>query len=445
MKKGPFKSKKTVLTYLGGILGALAILMLPANQEAETYKSSFFALSGGTEVELGDFPVVVPTYKYGFVMEAYQVEENTVKPNQTLGTLLSGNGLGATDLQKLVDNSKGVFNVNSHFRVNTPYLLLKDRKSGEPKHLVYQPNIYEYIVFDLSGHFEVKRIEKPTEIRLASATGEITSSLWQTLTKQGISFEAAAKMEDALQWSVDFSHTQKGDVFKMIYDKKLIEGEEVGVGQVHAAYYNRQGKEHFAIWFDDSNGNKGYFDREGRAAAAGFLKAPVKYTRISSNFSPQRFHPILKRVRPHFGTDYAAPHGTPIYAVGSGVVTEAAYNDGNGRYVKIKHDKVYQTQYLHMSKFAKGIRPGVQVTQGEVIGYVGSTGLATGPHVCFRFWKNGVQVDHLKENLPSSVPLPNDVLPMFFEKRDSLLKKLGELNISEQNPAEVDCDKEVSP
>ncbi len=150
----------------------------------------------------------------------------------------------------------------------------------------------------------------------------------------------------------------------------------------------------------------------------------MKYTRISSKYNPKRFHPILKRVRPHLGTDYAAPEGTPIYAIGDGTVEEAAYTKGNGRYVKIKHDKVYQTQYLHMSRFAKGIRRGAHVSQGEVIGYVGSTGLATGPHVCFRFWKNGRQVNHLKEKLPSAKKLPDDVLQEFFKVRDKYLLEL---------------------
>ena len=432
MKKGPFKHKKSMLAYMGGILGIAATLLLPAEQEAVVIKSSFFNFPTAKDMKLGDFPVAIPTYKFGFVMESFHVEEDVVKQNQTLGGLLSGAGLNARSIQKLVESCKGKFNVSSHFRVNKPYLLLKDKDCNEPKHFIFQPNPFEYFVFNLADDHAVTKVEKPIEVKTTAVEGVINSTLWQTLTDQGISFEAAAKMEDALQWSVDFSHTQKGDRFKMVYDKKFIEGEEVGVGQVYAAYYNREGKGSYAIWFDNGE-YKGYYDLDGRAIASNFLKAPVKYTRISSMFNKKRFHPILKRVRPHLGTDYAAPYGTPIYAVGNGVVTEAAYTNGNGRYVKIKHDKVYQTQYLHMSKFAKGIKAGTQVAQGEVIGYVGSSGLATGPHVCFRFWKNGVQVNHLKENLPAPMPLPDSVLPSFFEIRDALLVQLGDLNNTEEN------------
>ena len=157
----------------------------------------------------------------------------------------------------------------------------------------------------------------------------------------------------------------------------------------------------------------------------GFLKAPLKFSRISSHFNMSRLHPILRRVRPHLGTDYAAPYGTPILAVGNGVVIEAGFKGGNGNYVKIKHNKRITTEYLHMRGFAKGIHRGVQVSQGQVIGYVGSTGLATGPHVCFRFWMDGKQVNHLKFNFPPPEPLPKEELPGFYQHRDSLLQKLG--------------------
>jgi murein DD-endopeptidase MepM/ murein hydrolase activator NlpD len=233
-------------------------------------------------------------------------------------------------------------------------------------------------------------------------------------------------MEDALQWSVDFHHLQKGDKFKLVYEQNMIEGQDVGVEQVYAAYYKNLDNEHFAVYYEHPDVNKkGYYDLEGRPMNKGFLKAPVKYSRISSGYNPNRFHPILKRRKPHYGTDYAAPYGTPIYAVGNGVVTKASRTRGNGNFVKIKHNDTYQTQYLHMQKFAKGITPGAQVKQGQVIGYVGSTGLATGPHVCFRFWKNGKQVNHLKLNFPPPKSLPVEDLPGFYEIRDDYLAQLG--------------------
>ncbi|HFA47996.1 MAG TPA: peptidase M23 [Bacteroidetes bacterium] len=427
MKKGPVKNKKQVLVYLGAFIGLVATLLYPAQKEAPVYAASILSFNFDKKVALGDFPIAVPTYRYGFVMEEYQSKEGKVEANQTLGKLLSDAGVGYPAIQKLVDNCKGVFNVNSGFRVGKSYLILSDLKTDEPEYFIFRPNVYEYIQFDLRGENEVKKIEKPIETKEKTIEGVINSTLWQTLVDQGISFEVAAKMEDALQWSVDFSHTQKGDRFRMIYDQNYIDGEEVGAGQVYTAYYDREGRESYAIWFDNGE-YKGFYDLEGRAIKSNFLKSPVKFSRISSHFNRHRFHPILKRVRPHLGTDYAAPYGTPIYAVGSGVVIGKAYTKGNGRYIKIKHDDVYQTQYLHMSKFAKGIKVGMQVAQGEVIGYVGSSGLATGPHVCFRFWKNGRQVNHLKENLPAPKPLPESVLKEFFVVRDEMVAKLKVLD-----------------
>ena len=434
MKKGltQFKVNRQPIVYLIAIVVLVGLVLTPDNEDSTVLKSSFFNFQSSVKVALGDFPVIVPTYKYGFVLESYQVQEDKVEANQTLGALLSDAGVAYPSIQKLVDNCKGVFKVNSHFKVNKPYIVLKDKNGQQPLHFVFQPNVYEYFVFDLQGDNEVKKVIKPISVSEKEVVGEITSSLWETLTSQGISFEAAAKMEDALQWSVDFSHTQQGDRFKMIYDQEYIDGEEVGVGQVYAAVYNREGKNSYAVWFEEGE-YKGYYDLEGRAITSNFLKAPVKYTRISSKFNKRRFHPILKRVRPHLGTDYAAPYGTPIYAVGNGVVKEARYTKGNGRYVKIKHDEVYQTQYLHMSKFAKGMKRGRQVAQGEVIGYVGSSGLATGPHVCFRFWKNGRQVNHLRENLPAPKPLPEEVLPAYFKVKDKIIEKLGEFENTNEN------------
>ena len=427
MNPSPFKckSKTHLLSYSIGLLVLVLTLCLPAEKEPVVIESSFFDFGLSSErVHLGDFPVVVPTYKYGYVMEAYDVREGKVKSNQTLGELLSKAGVGIDVIQKLVDNSRGVFNVNSEFLANKPYMLLFDKTTQCPLHFIFQPNVYEYFVFDLTGTQSVRKFKKPVEIKETLIEGEITSTLWETLTKQGISFEAASKMEDALQWSVDFSHTQKGDRFKMVYDREFIDGEEVGVGQVYAAWYSREGRSSYAIWFEHGE-YKGFYDLEGRAIKSNFLKAPVKYVRISSHFNRRRFHPILKRIRPHLGTDYAAPYGTPIYAVGNGVINAIGYTKGNGRFIKIKHDDVYQTQYLHLSRFAKGMKKGTQVAQGQVIGYVGSSGLATGPHVCFRFWKNGKQVNHLRENLPAPKPLPDEILPASFAIRNKMLEKMG--------------------
>jgi murein DD-endopeptidase MepM/ murein hydrolase activator NlpD len=434
-KSNVLKNKRKTLITLGTTLGLLATIIYPTEKSGNYLGASMLPSEIIESENLGFFPITIPTVKYGFALDTFQVIEDKVKSNQTLGTLLSGLGVNVLDIERLAANSKDVFDINRDFRIGRNYTVLSDPDDGHPEYLILEPNVYEYIIFNLRSGMEVQKVLREIETKRNSIVGKIESSLWVALTEQNVSPEAAAKMEDALQWAVDFSHTQEGDEFKLLYDENYIKDEVVGAGQVYAAYYKRDGKEHYSFWFDNGD-YKGFYDLEGRPAKSSFLKSPLKYTRISSSYNLKRFHPILKRVRPHLGTDYAAPHGTPIYAVGDGTVEEAAYSKGNGKYVKIKHDKVYQTQYLHMSRFAKGMRRGARVSQGDVIGYVGSTGLATGPHVCFRFWKNGRQVNHLKENLPQARQLPREVLEDFFKKRDDylLLLKGEPFNGNEEIP-----------
>lgn len=309
-------------------------------------------------------------------------------------------------------------------RPDKPFYVLTKDSTQVAEFLIYEPSIYEYIIFDLKGELSVNRIKREVSSQVMTAHGVIESSLWQAMVSNGYSYELTDKMEDALKWSVDFHHLKQGDAFKLVYEQHFIEGEPAGVGQVSAGYYKSGDKEHYSFYYE--NGDiKGYFNENGEPMKSGFLKAPVKYSRISSYFSLKRLHPVLKYNRPHYGTDYAAPYGTPIIAVGDGVVVAATHGGGNGNFVKIKHDNVYETQYLHMQKFAAGIRPGVRVEQGQVIGYVGSTGLATGPHVCFRFWKNGKQVNHLGLDLPPAKPLPASEMPAFKAARDQYLALLN--------------------
>ncbi|MCB0587321.1 MAG: peptidoglycan DD-metalloendopeptidase family protein [Phaeodactylibacter sp.] len=385
-------------------------------------------------LELGSFPVTVPTLKYGFAIDTFQVLEKTIEPGQFLADILLAQQLDYPSIDKIVANSAGVFDVR-RLRVGKPYTILTKDSTQQAEYLIYEPNVYEYVVFELKEDKKVTRHEREITTEVRSAAGTLETSLWNAIVGQGLSYDLAAKMEDALQWSIDFHHLQKDDEFKLVYDQEFIEGKEVGIGQVHAAYYKTGENEYHAIFYDNGK-TDGYYDLEGRPMKRGFLKSPVKYSRISSYYNLNRFHPILKRRRPHYGTDYAAPYGTPIYAVGDGVVIKASYTKGNGNFVKIKHDDTYQTQYLHMQKFAKGISSGVHVKQGQVIGYVGSTGLATGPHVCFRFWKNGKQVNHLNLKFPPAKPLPDEDMPRFTELRDkymALLEKAHPVKVEDND------------
>lgn len=399
---------------------ALGAVLMIFPSESRNLRASI--MHADEAVELAAFPVVEPNLRYGFALDTFQVFKGKIKPGTYLGELLRDYGVDYVSIDQLARNAQGVFDVKD-IRVGKPYTILTRDSTGSADYFVYEPSVYEYVVFELKDELEVWRQQRKIDTEIRTAGGTIESSLWNAMVDNGLSYEITDKMENALQWSIDFHHIQKGDQFRLVFDQHYIEGEEVGVGEVHAAYYKNYDKEYYAVYFEETE-NPGYYDLEGRPMNKGFLKAPVKYSRISSYYNLNRYHPILKRVRPHLGTDYAAPYGTEIYAVGDGVVTRASYTNGNGNFVKIRHDDTYETQYLHMKKFAKGIKPGVHVRQGDVIGYVGSTGLATGPHVCFRFWKNGRQVNHLNLSFPPPEPLPDEDMPRFEAVRDSLLKML---------------------
>lgn len=392
------------------------------------------SLGAAQKTELGAFPIVIPTLKYGFALDTFHVFEAEIRAGQFLTDLLQPHHVDYVTIEQLAKNSKDVFDIR-RLRAGKPYTILSKDSTQAADYLIYEPDVFQYVVFDLkNSNVRLEKRDVTTEIKAAS--GVVKSSLWDAMVDNGMSHELTAAMEDALQWSIDFHHVQKEDRFKLIYEEKYVEGKAVGVGKVQAAYYKTGKNEYYALYYD-KEGFKGYYDLEGRPMKKGFLKAPVKFSRISSRYNLTRFHPILKRTRPHYGTDYAAPYGTPIYAVGDGVVEQAGHTSGNGNFVKIKHDATYQTQYLHMQKFASGIRTGVHVQQGDVIGYVGSTGLATGPHVCFRFWMNGKQVDHLSIKMPPANPLPESELPTFKALRDEYMKRFETVEFNTAQPIEA--------
>lgn len=375
-------------------------------------------------ISLSSFPVTVPTMGWGFALDTLQVREELIANGQSLSDILSANQMDAERAYQLITNASEVFDLRT-MRAGKPIIALAKDSTQAIDYLVYEPSAYEYIVFELKDDLKVWKTEREITTDVQVAAGIIEGSLWNAMIDRGYSFELTAKMEDALQWSIDFHHLQKDEEFRLVYEQDYIEGEPVAVGQVIAAEYRTADTVFHSIFFDNGHTEEtGYYDLTGKPMNAGFLRAPVKYARISSYYNLNRFHPVLKYRRPHFGTDYAAPYGTPIVAVGNGVVTRAGYTKGNGNFVKIRHNETHETQYLHMQKFAAGIKVGTQVHQGQVIGYVGSTGLATGPHVCFRFWQNGKQVNHLKLRFPPAKPLADTLMPKFVAVRDALLPQL---------------------
>lgn len=364
---------------------------------------------------------------YGFDLNQFHFETMKIKPNQFLANILQDRAITYDQIQSLVQNSNEIFNVRS-FRSGKDLTFIREDECDPPKYMIYEPNQLTYIQYEFNkDSVSVSKVERDISICTDMAYGIIETNLSNTMDKMGLGMGIISKMEDALASSVDFYHLQKGDEFKLIYEEVHIDGEKVKEGNILGAYYKNNQGEHYAVYFENEKYD-GFYDLKGHPTKGAFLRAPVKFSRISSGFNRTRFHPIKKRRIPHLGTDYAAPIGTPIFSVSDGVVSIVSYTQNNGKYVKIKHDRTYETQYLHMNGFAKGIKSGVKVKQGQVIGYVGQTGLATGPHVCFRFWKNGKQINHLRENFPPADPLPETDLPEFTTKADSIKHLLDTIN-----------------
>lgn len=376
-----------------------------------------------SQIPLAAYPEVPEVLRWGLPLSHYQLTETELQRGDVLGEILMKQGITYPQVAKLVGNCRGKFNVSS-MRVGKKLRFLADRQTGTAAFMVYEPSPYEYAVFQLTEPFETTVTKREVETRQIAASGVLESSFWQALTDNGLDDELADGMIDVLASSVDFYHQKQGDRFKVVFEQHYVEGKPVGTGSILAALYERADKQYYAFHYDKPSERTKYFDFEGRPARKAFLKSPVKFSRISSRYSQNRLHPILGYNRPHFGTDYAAPYGTPIMSVAEGTVLEAARRGGNGNFVKIRHDGTYQTQYLHMSSFAKGIRPGAHVGQGQIIGYVGATGLATGPHCCFRFWKSNKEVDHLRLDLPSPDPMKGADFQAFVQVRCQMMQLL---------------------
>ncbi len=362
--------------------------------------------------------------KYGYDVSDFYFEYDKVKSNQFLGSILYWEGVSFSTIDKLVKASKDVFDVRM-IRPGKNIAFVHRDSCGPLQSFIYEPNNMKYIVFNLSDSIYVEEVIRPIETKIEYAYGTVASSLWNSMRGNNLNISLIDKMEDALSSEVDFYSAQKGDKYKLLFERKYIDGKPVAIGKLIGAYYDN-GQPHYAIHYE-SDLYKGYYNYEGAATKKAFLKAPVRFSRISSGFSYRRYHPIQHRIKAHYGTDYAAPYGTPIQAVAAGTIVRRGYGVNNGRYVTIKHDKTYTTTYLHMQKFGK-FKKGMHVNQGDVIGYVGSTGLATGPHVCFRMKKNGRPIDHRRENFPSPEPLPDSLLTDYYVVRDSIMTIINEMS-----------------
>ncbi len=381
--------------------------------------------------------------KQGYYKSKYGIMPNNtlfiiakVAPNELLPNLFSKYGLETNKAYQISSHESGVINPTKIKTGNTyAFLIQPNGKKLRPLKFFYEKNAVDYAVVNFLEQNKEPTVElrsKPIERKQVVSTGIVKGSLYETMLEINANPLLAVNLSEIYKWTINFHKIQENDHFKVIYWEEFVEGEPIGEFDIEAAEFQHKGKTIKAFKYQAKNSKQiEYFDENGKSLKEFFLQAPVAYIRISSPYSKSRLHPVTGRRKAHLGTDYAAPHGTPIHSTAKGVVIEARYSKYNGNYVKIKHDKTYTTQYLHMSKIAKGIKKGKYVEQGQVIGYVGSTGLATGPHVCYRFWKNGKQVNPNAIDIPKSKPLPKAELTIFKNYINHLNKKLNQLKLIE--------------
>jgi len=365
------------------------------------------------------------TNNFGFNLNDFNVFHDTIQRGDTFGSIIENQNLGDKQVYDIIEKVKDSFDVRT-VRVGKPFTFLRSKDRYKKLEVfVYQPDRGSYYVFDLRDSVTVYKKTRPIRIKKRTIAGKLEGSLSEALSKQGVDAALANKLTKVYAWSIDFFKLKKGDKFAITFTERYIDDTIYdGVDSLKAAFFEYKGKPIYAFPFaqNQTSGKLDYYDDQGKALKNFFLKAPLKFVNITSHFTKNRFHPVQLIWKAHKGTDYAAPTGTPIMTTASGVVEQTGYTAGNGNFVKVKHDKTYSTQYLHMSRIL--VRKGQRVAQGSIIGKVGSTGLATGPHVCYRFWKNGVQVDALKLKLPNSQPMDRKNLPRFMSQMQPLKREL---------------------
>lgn len=365
---------------------------------------------------------------YGLTLNDYEVVNDTVSKGDFFGLIMDKHGVTPQEVYKITKTVPDtVFNFK-RINVGRPYTILKTRDSlNKPVAFIYENDKINYTRVFLRDSIYGDKDQKPVTIKERVASGTIESSLSLAIDNAGIDYMLTNRLADIYQWTIDFFRVQPGDQFKVIFKEKYINDTiYAGLESINAALFIHQNKPYYAFEFevDSTTRRTEYFDEKAKTLRRFFLKAPVQYSRISSRYTPRRFHPVQRRWKAHKGTDYAAPTGTPIWATANGTVINSSYTRGNGNYVKIQHTNKYTTQYLHMSR--RAVKVGERVKQGEIIGYVGSTGLATGPHVCYRFWVYGKQVDPYKQNLPTAEPMPEHLKVPYSEYIEDLKLSLDE-------------------
>ncbi|OXA94964.1 peptidoglycan DD-metalloendopeptidase family protein [Flavobacterium hercynium] len=393
------------------------VSIISCNKTAEKVETKIIKPKQPTKIE------------FGFNYADYNIVQDTIKKGDSFGSLLQSQNIGNKKVYDIVEQIKDSFNVRT-IRYNKPYTILRSKnKASQLQVFIYQPDALTYYVIDLRDSIaKAHKKVKPVTFKRKIIGGVLKSSLSETLGNESVETALASRITKVFSWSIDFFKLKKGDRYGLIFNERFINGKVYdGVEDLEAAFFEYKGKIIYAFPFekDTLSGKVEYYDDQGRTLKNFFLKTPIKFSRITSRFTMNRFHPVQHTWKAHKGTDYAAPTGTPISTTASGVVETTGYTAGNGNFVKVKHNGTYSTQYLHMSKIL--VKRGQRVTQGQTIGLVGSTGLASGPHVCYRFWKNNVQVDALRLNLPTGESLTGRDKERFSKQIEPLKRELDSI------------------
>ncbi len=405
------------------IILLLAFLIISCNNSKNT-KTEFVTAPSDTTASQ---QVNSPVFMYGIPTDSFDLVSGHIKRNGFLSEILLKHGVSMQEIDQALKNSRSVFDVRK-IRSGSNYILFCDKDSiARARYLVYEHDPTTCFVFSFNDSLNITPFRKEIKSEIKYSSGTIETSLWDAMINGGLHPSLVVELSEVFAWTVDFFGLQKGDNFKVIYEEFFIDGKSLGVGKIYGAQFNRTGSSITAIPFIQE-GKESFFDIEGKSLRKAFLKAPLQFSRISSHFSSARMHPILRIVRPHYGVDYAAPVGTPVRAIGDGRITSATNEGGSGRMVRIQHNSVYATAYLHLSRFGEGVSPGVFVKQGDIIGYVGTSGLSTGPHLDFRFYKNGSPVDPLKVDAPPVEPVSDENKDKFEKIKTVVLSLLGTFN-----------------
>lgn len=382
----------------------------------------------GTEKK-EEAPIIVR--EYGIAIDSFIITRGRIKKNEKISQLMYGFNVSPNQAQQIIRVSPGVFDLrkiradNNYVMFNTPD---EERK---PVYFVYEESPASYILIHFTDSLHIEKKIKDIRLETKTFASSISASLWKTMIDKKVNPLLAIQLSEIYAWTIDFFMLDKNDFVALYYEEEYTDSTSLGIKNILAAAFTHLGKTIYAIPFEQ-DGQWAYYDEEDNSLCREFLKAPLRFSRISSRFSHSRMHPILLIRRPHHGVDYAAPAGTPVYSIGDGYVTEAGYKQGEGKYITIRHNSMYSSAYLHLSRFAERIKRGKHVKQGALIGYVGSTGLSTGPHLDFRIWKNGVPVDPLKINSPPSTPIKRENKVRFDSVKTIWMEKLQLLTINEQ-------------